>query len=205
MKINVYVDGFNLYYGSLKKTRYKWLDISRLCQLLFSRHEIHQIKYYTAKVKVRAADSDIEKPVRQQTYLRALKTTPVVEVIYGSFLSHVISMKQAYAVGYVTVVKTEEKGTDVNIASHLIHDGHNREYDMAVVISNDSDLVAPIKIVTEKLGLPVIVVSPFERNSIELKRVASSVRHLRKGLLQESQFPIELKDETGTFTKPEIW
>jgi len=93
----------------------------------------------------------------------------------------------------------------VNIASHLLNDGYKNAYEIAVVIFNDSDLVEPTKMVIEELNLPVIVMSPFERNSVELKKIASSVRHIRKGVLGVSQFPEELDDDVGTFSKPPAW
>jgi hypothetical protein len=70
LKTNVYIDGFNLYYGCLKNTTHKWLDISKLCMLLLPGHTVNQIKYYTAYVT--ALPHDPDQPVRQQTYLRAL-------------------------------------------------------------------------------------------------------------------------------------
>ena len=66
MKTIVYVDGFNLYYGAVKDTPYKWLDINKLCQLLLPKHTIHQIKYFTARVVARPSDPD--QPTRQQVY-----------------------------------------------------------------------------------------------------------------------------------------
>jgi uncharacterized LabA/DUF88 family protein len=205
MRIVVYVDGFNVYYGSLKGTPYKWLDVSKLSRFLFPKDTITAIKYFTAPIKVRANDPDVDRPNRQQIYLRALRTIPHLEIIEGNFLTHVVTMKNADGRGYTKVIKTEEKGTDVNIASHLVNDGHNGAYDLAVLISNDSDLVEPIRIVIKELHLPVIAVSPYERNSVELKNSASSVRHIRHGVLRVSQFPDELADATGTFTKPGVW
>ena len=76
---------------------------------------------------------------------------------------------------------------------------------MAVVISNDSDLVEPVRIVTKELNLPIVVVSPFKKNTIELKKIASFVKQIREGVLKISQFPATLKDSTGEFTKPESW
>ena len=174
MRVYVYVDGFNLYYGSVKGTQYKWLDISKLSSFLFPKDDILKIKYFTAPVKVRENDTDTDKPNRQQIYLRALRTIPNLEIFEGTFLSHPVMMKNADNSGYTKVIKTEEKGTDVNIAAHLLNDGYKSEYEMAIVISNDSDLVEPIKMVINELSLPVIVVSPFERNSVELKKIASS-------------------------------
>jgi uncharacterized LabA/DUF88 family protein len=205
MLIHVYIDGFNLYYGALKNTPYRWLDVSKLCSLLFPRDTVTKISYFTAAIKVRPGDNDVDKPNRQQMYLRALRTIPNLEIIEGQFLSHVVSMKNATGNGFTSVVKTEEKGTDVNIATHLVHDAHNGEFQLAVVISNDSDLVEPIKIVVNSLHLPVIVVSPYPRNSIQLKNTASSVRQIRNGVLRVSQFPQQITDSTGVFTKPMSW
>lgn len=50
MRTNVYVDGFNLYYGALRGTLYKWLDIRRMCELLLPSHTIARIKYFTARI-----------------------------------------------------------------------------------------------------------------------------------------------------------
>lgn len=204
-RIVVYIDGFNVYYGSLKNSPYKWLDISKLSGFLFPKDTIVRIKYFTAPVKVRVNDVDVDKPNRQQIYLRALRTISNLEIIEGNFLTHAVMMKNAASSGYTKVIKTEEKGTDVNIATHLVNDAHNKMFDLAAVISNDSDLVEPVRIVTSELHLPVIVVSPYERNSVELKKTASSVRHIRQGVLSVSQFPDELRDETGVIRKPATW
>ncbi len=205
MQIYIYIDGFNLYYGSLKNTPYRWLDLSLLAKFLFPKHEIAKIKYFTAPIKVRKYDSDPDKSNRQQMYLRALKTIPHLEIHEGSFLSNKIMMRRSDGTGFVRVIKTEEKGTDVSLASHLLNDGHNKKYEMAVVISNDSDLVEPIKMVTLELVLPIVVVSPFEKNTIKLKEVATGVKQIRKGLLRAAQFPDELEDVIGKFQKPPSW
>ena len=205
MKVYVYVDGFNLYYGCLKGSSYKWLNLRKLSELLFPNHIVAKIKYFTAPIKIWDNDRDHDKPNRQQIYLRALRTIPGLEIIQGSFLSHVVSMRYADGTGYARVIKTEEKGTDVNIASHLINDARKGEYNMAVVISNDSDLVEPVKIVIREMDIPVIVVSPFERNTIELKRIATLCKQIRKGVLQASQFETTLMDDIGEITRPMQW
>ena len=205
MKLYVYIDGFNLYYGCLKDTPYRWLDVMKMCKLRFPQDETVKIKYFTAPIKVRMSDKDPERPNRQQMYWRALRTNPNLEIIEGVFLSHKVSMKLANRNGYALVIKNEEKGTDVNIASHLVHDAHHALFEKAVVISNDSDLVTPIKMVTKEISLPVTIVSPFDRNSIQLKEVATDVKHLRKGLLEVSQFSEKLYDDVGEFCIPEMW
>jgi uncharacterized LabA/DUF88 family protein len=204
----VYIDGFNLYYGAVKGTPYKWLDVLALCRFLLPKNQIIQIKYFTALVSARPHDPD--QPNRQLLFLRALRTLPNLEIIYGHFLEHIVSMRLASPVPggpkYANVLKTEEKGSDVNIAAHLVNDGHNRRYDVAVLISNDSDLVEPVRIVRNELRLPVGVLNPFPNMpSHELRKHATFVKPIRQGVLAASQFPATLNDTNGTFYKPPSW
>ncbi|MHB8806013.1 MAG: NYN domain-containing protein [Anaerolineaceae bacterium] len=204
----VYVDGFNLYYGAVKGTLYKWLDISKMVQLLLPKNQVLKIKYFTALVNSRPQDPD--QPLRQQMYLRALKTIPNLEIILGHFLSHEINMPLANCAPgkqkYAKVIKTEEKGSDVNIATHLLHDGYQGLYGIAIVISNDSDLVEAIRIVRNELKKGVIVLNPFKKTpSQELKKAATFVKPIRQGVLAASQFPSPMKDSNGTFNKPSKW
>ena len=107
---------------------------------------------------------------------------------------------------YVQVLKTEEKGSDVNLAAHLINDGYKGRYEVAVVVSNDSDLLEPIKIVRHELGLDVGVVNPQSgRTSKELAHEASFVKSIRKWVLAQSQFPPVLRDAKGEIRKPPGW
>ncbi len=76
MLTNFYIDAFNVYYGCLKGTAYKWLNLEALCQLSFPSDQVHRIRYFTARVKARP--SDPQQPVRQAAYLRALATLPSV-------------------------------------------------------------------------------------------------------------------------------
>ena len=207
MRINVYIDGFNFYYGAVKGTPYKWLDLSRLCQLLLPRCQINRIKYFTALVNARAHDP--QQPIRQQTYLRALRTIPTMEIVYGHFLSSEVSMLVAgsppHAPQYARVVKTEEKGSDVNLATHLLNDGYKKDYDLAVLITNDSDLLAPLKVVRYELNLGVGIINPHSRPSRVLLPHATFIKQVRRGALSQSQFPTTLIDAQGQFHKPATW
>ena len=72
MRTYVYVDGFNLYYGALKGTAWKWLDLPALfAAVLQPHHDILAVKYFTARVSGTPADQS--KPQRQDVYLRALQ------------------------------------------------------------------------------------------------------------------------------------
>jgi uncharacterized LabA/DUF88 family protein len=204
----VYIDGFNLYYGAVKDTPYKWLDLRRMVTLLLPGHQITKIKYFTARLSVRGDNPN--KPTRQQIYLRALRTLPDLEIILGTFLSHDVMMPLAQpAPGgpkFAKVVKTEEKGSDVNIASHLINDGHKQQYEVAVIVTNDSDLLEPIRIVRLELGLPVGILNPHRYSTSKvLAQHATFVRQIRQGVLATSQFPDVLSDARGTFHKPASW
>jgi len=89
---------------------------------------------------------------------------------------------------YIRVIKTEEKGSDVNIASYLLLDACRGDFDQAIVVSNDSDLVEPIRMVQTEIGLPVGVFNPHKRQSAELKKVARFSRNLHQRTIANSQF-----------------
>ena len=98
----------------------------------------------------------------------------------------------------------EEKGSDVNLAAYLLNDAWKASFDAAVVISNDTDLVTPICMVSNEQGKPVFVVC-LGRWQIapRLEKVASHVRHVRPAMLKAAQFPGRL---IGTaISKPHGW
>jgi hypothetical protein len=190
-KTNVYIDGFNLYYGCVKGTAFKWLDLAQLsARLLPAAHQIHRIRYYTARV-------------------RGLPHDPNATISYGHFLTSTIRMPLALprpgGPTTVAVIKTEEKGSDVNLASHLLLDAFRKDYEAAFVISNDSDPLEPIRIVRNDFGMPVGVASPHARPSQVLLKEASLFRSICAGALRSSQFPATLADAVGAFTKPPSW
>lgn len=224
MRTNIYIDGFNLYYSAVRGTPYKWLDLFALCHLLFPNKNIQDIKYFSAKVK--ASKHDLDAPTRQNSYWRALKTIRNLEIIKGHFVRWPRLMPQ-FPLAYINnnyfnqpqrvqVERTEEKGSDVNLATCLLYDCFVKDFDDAIVVSNDSDLVLAIEIVTSKLGKDVVVVNPnrtrmaqkFKRCRIsrELKRVATScVASINESVLFKAQFQSTLSDSMGQFTKPNSW
>ena len=208
MRANVYVDGFNLYYGSVKGTPFRWLDIATLCRLLLPGDMINRIRYFTARVQADPRDPD--KPARQQLYLRALATIPNLTVHFGHYLESRPRMPLANPMAgqpsTVQVIKTEEKGSDVNLATFLLLDAFDADYELAVVISNDSDLLLPIEVVRNRLALTIGVLNPHPKNpSVALQREANFFRPIRQGPISGSQFPATLTDAQGTFTKPAGW
>jgi hypothetical protein len=207
VRANIYVDGFNLYYGALKGTPFRWLDIAALCRLLVPGDTINRIRYFTARIQPDPRDPD--KGTRQQLYLRALGTTPDLTIHYGHYLSHNVRMALTTPVPgqprIVEVSKTEEKGSDVNIATLLLLDAFDSDYELAVVISNDSDLLLPIQTVRRRFGLKVGVLNPQKKPSVVLQRETDSFRPIRQGPPSGSQFPATLTDVRGAFTKPSCW
>ena len=211
MRTNVYIDGFNLYYRAIKDTSHKWLDLSKICQALLPSHQINRIRYFTALVQPRPGDPHIQR--RQLTYIRALETIPNLSVHYGQFrprrkrrplARHIPLMPRT-----VEILDTEEKGSDVNLATYLLVDGFERDYEQAVVISNDSDLALPIQLVRDRLHLPIGIVNPnLDQKAFtpkELSDAATFRRRLRERTLQESQFPPQLTDAKGHISKPSGW
>ena len=106
---------------------------------------------------------------------------------------------------WVNVDKTEEKGSDVNLASHLLWDAFSGKIDVAVLITNDSDLAEPVRIVRNVLNLPVGILNPHQRHSVELKQLATFIKRIRVNHLKQSQFATNLADGKGKFYKPPQW
>jgi len=215
LKTNVYIDGFNLYYA-IKFSPYKWLNLSSLCKNLLPKHTINLIRYFTAHVK--PLPHDMGAKTRQDFYLRALKTLKDLELHdNGEFVSWDKMIPQsplAYVRGKnkspnrVNVLKTEEKGSDVNLASWLLTDCFNGHFDYAVVISNDSDLSTPIEIVTQQCKKQVKVINPDKPKYTSKKLVRVSTSNLitiHPWVYSKSQFPTTLTDAMGTFNKPPSW
>ena len=203
----VYIDGFNLYYGAVKGTPYKWLDLEAMCRRLLPKDHIVQIRYFTALVSARPDDP--QQPQRQQSYLRALGTLPLVTVHYGHYLTHVVRMPLAHPGTHgpktVEVIKTEEKGSDVNLATYLLLDAFRKSCDTAVVVSNDSDLKEPLRIARDEFGITVGVVNPHPPKRRSLVLQGTFFKQLRPSAVANSQFPPALTDDQGTIIKPAKW
>ena len=214
MSTNFYIDGFNLYYGSLKTRypQYRWLDIQALCENLAPNQRVNRVRYFTALVKNEANDDQVE--LRQQTYLRALATLPKVEIHYGKFETRRRRMplwepvRNVNAPQMVWVSRTEEKRSDVNLATYLLIDACYDDFDEAVVISNDSDLVEPIKAVRERFHKRIGVVNPnvAHRRSPDLQNAGSWAFPTIYGrYFRDSQLPDRIADGGGAFGKPPRW
>jgi hypothetical protein len=211
LSVNVYVDGFNLYYGCLKDTDYRWLDIGALCRRLVPGNRINRIRYFTSRVSARPEAPD--GPAQQAAYLRALETADGLSIHLGHFHSPKVRLPLAdpsLHEGHrtVEVIKTQEKGSDVNLATFLLLDAFRRESDIAVVVSNDSDLEEPIRVLIQELGVPVGLVNPHpakyrSRDLLKLKPLF--FKQVRPSALPGCQFPRVLQDAQGEIRRPDGW
>jgi hypothetical protein len=204
----VYVDGFNLYYRALKGGPHRWLDLEAFADRLLPNNEVIQIRYFTARVKPRPDDPDA--PTRQQAYLKALRSLPRVVVHEGQFLVSTTRMRVANPRANpktVEVIKSEEKGSDVNIATYLMLDAFRNSAKAHVVISNDSDLMEPMRLVRMELNKIVGLVSPKDQHSHALLKCDPSFRlTVREHHLRDSQFPDEIQLANGQIArKPSGW
>lgn len=102
------------------------------------------------------------------------------------------------------IFNMEEKGSDVNLAAHLLNDAWGNKFDLALVLTNDTDLTTPIKMVTEERGLRVLVVNPRidKTPARKLQQAATEIVHMHKTFLKNSQFPDEIMEGIA---KPESW
>jgi uncharacterized LabA/DUF88 family protein len=202
----IYIDGFNLYYGSVKNTPWKWLDMEKYFSLLLPHDDIQTIKYFTAKIVG-------SHKTNQEIYIKALSTLNKVQIIYGLFKYKKIKclVKNCTYKGLKSFYVPEEKRTDVNIAVHMIKDAFNDKCDRLIIISGDSDLVPAVK--TVKMITPnkkVIVYVPANNKvrgaAKELRKSSDRHKTLPNNLLSKAQFPEQLTDlKGGIVRKPSSW
>ena len=218
MKTIVYVDGYNLYYGLLRRSVFKWLDLYRLFQdhALGQNAEVLEVRYYTAPVLGRMSD-DPESSQRQRTYLQALRKMPPnrVKIIEGKIMAAtpvlrlVNPVPECPGLTHVKVHDFTEKKTDVNLAADLITGAWTGVYEQAVICSNDTDLEGALRVVKEhrpaiRLGLVAPIPSDDSRKiAADLKSHADWSKVLSKVHLERSQLPDKIP---GTaLRRPPAW
>lgn len=225
MKTIIYVDGYNLYYGCLKHSKDKWLDIHKLLY----KHIVHpqnpssnlvSIKFFTADVKARIASNGDAAQEAQQRYHRALTTLYPndVKIIKGYY-----SLEKARLPVYqqppdknarVDVWKLEEKQTDVNIALTAYRDAANHNAEQLVFVSNDTDLAPALSAIREDFGsaMEIGVIIPI-RNSAshrpgnaQLSQNADwTRRHITDSELANSHLPDKVPTKKKPVLKPDYW
>lgn len=210
-RVAVYIDGFNLFYGLKSKRRgrrgkrwpcYYWLDVRRMSEnLLIESQKLVSVRYFTAQVNPEPRDPD--KPKRQSDYLQALTTLPDVHVHFGNFILKKLRCPKCGTVR----TAYEEKMTDVNIAVKLLGDAQDDVFDTAMIVSADSDLAGPIvEVRTRYPDKRVVVAFPPDRNSLQLRKIASGYRSIRRNTCRNSQLPRAIRLPNGySVTRPSDW
>lgn len=209
-KANVYIDGFNLYHGALaKRPACKWLDLWTLGSYLIPKDaQLQTVRFFTARVDGRGIDPS--QPQRQGAYWTALSSrTGLVTVHLGNFKTRPktlpLATPPASGSRFVKVLVTEEKGSDVNLATSLLLDATADDAEIAVVVSDDFDLKAPLAAARTQLGRTIGVVSPRRTSWLSTAVPAHFYKPLREEWLLASQFPNSLTVEGRVITRPVTW
>ena len=210
---SIYVDGLNLYRQKLEyHPDSKWLDLLRLSQVLLPTHEIVRVRYFAARVK--PGVNDAMSPIRQMVYWRALRTLgPLLTIHEGQMRSDkrkMLAVPRAFhedgSPVMHRVLKIEEKGSDVSLASHMILDAATKPSDIHVLVSSDSDFVPPLSILSNDLGVATGLFSPIDNPSTSLLATNPLiVKTIRKSNLLAAQFSRTLRDDVGIITRPDTW
>lgn len=213
MRVYAYIDAFNFYYGLTRQTPYRWCNLARLCEQVLPDEHFETIKLFTAYSK--GFPGNQQAPQRQKTYFRALATLDNVEMITSKFSPSEKFFPLADKLPQIQKVKvcfSKEKGSDVKLASHLLLDGFKDKYDLALVFTNDSDLVLPVQFARYELRKTVGVVltnrlrDPDRPGCIQLMEAANFYRLVSDEMLAASQFPDVFIDRKGKLIrKPSGW
>lgn len=185
LRTRVYVDGYNLYYGCLKGTPYKWLDPIRLMEGLILPSVLMRddkgkpyssellpcaLKFFTAKILTRAARAE-DSVSSQAHYHNALRKTHGnrIEIVEG-YYSMVPAKARVYDPNLpkrwprdcpeTTVWKLEEKQSDVNLALHALRDALMGEVDHIVIVTNDTDIAPAAAMIRAQTNVKVGIVVP---------------------------------------------
>ena len=218
MRTFVYVDGYNLYYGLLRKSAFKWLDLFALFRdhVLNADAELVQVRYYTAPVLGRMCDSP-ESPQRQRRYLQALRKMypEQIAIIEGKIIATkpfqrlVRPIAEAPDLQMVQVYDFNENKTDVNLAADLIAGAWTGAYEQAVVCSNDTDLEAALSTVRRyhpniRLGLVAPIPGDDHRRiSTDLSQHTHWFKTLSPVHLENAQLPERIPH--SALRKPDSW
>jgi hypothetical protein len=210
-RVIAYIDGLNLFYSSLKGSKNKWLDIAALSEsLLLQGQELIAVKYFSALVG--SFKGDISRSDRQRIYFEALCTNPKIEIKLGHFSVHKAKMPLAKdfdegRISLIEVVKTEEKGTDVNLAVQMAIDAKDDKFDYAMLFSNDSDMAFSIQIAAKDCGKKIGLY--IDHRALSFKTLKENVLHIKRlspSRFAAYQFPDEVKTSTGRIIrKPKDW
>ncbi|ROM85328.1 NYN domain-containing protein [Pseudomonas brassicacearum] len=229
MRTAFFVDGYNVFYGLLAGTPYKWLNLTQLLIHIARVENPHSsfssLDYFTSSVKPELATRGIVSKEAQDAYVRALKANQVT-VHYGRhqleranaprFVSKKISASRQDT---VAIWKLEEKETDVHIAISMYRTAsrqkalpEHQRIEQLVLVSGDTDMAPALRAIREDFPhLRVGVVLPYRTGS---KRLApGSLREhahwMRRVVtcdeLQSHQFPDRVPTRKAPAIKPDYW
>jgi len=200
-RVIAYIDGFNLYYGMMDAGfgRYRWLNVQALVQsLLKPGQKLLQVNYFTTLII-----NDLEGRLRQRALLEALRTQELVKVFFGKF------QKQQYNCMLCgnEFQRECEKMTDTAIVTELVKDYYENKFDAAMIISGDTDLLPPMRLVNETGdNKRVLVAFPPERVNEEMRLFAKGSMVIGRKKLADSQFPGLIVGVDGQeIHKPDGW
>jgi uncharacterized LabA/DUF88 family protein len=207
--VNVYIDGFNLYFGALKsRPDLKWLNLRAFAEQLYPDCEIGNVYYFTAEV-LRQDEEDLA-PKRQVAYLKVLADSGV-QIVKGHFSlrnKHLRLVGEASSEAQtVNVWQHEEKGSDVNLAAYLLRDVYVSGVTHALVISGDSDLANALHFAREAgTHISLAIPNRHENGSAKLKASADYVQFVKSAQLEASQFPKAVQIASGReIVRPNEW
>lgn len=200
-RVVAYIDGFNLYFGlkSAGWKRFYWLNPQLLAQnLLKAGQELVFTKYFTSRVSYPPG-----KERRQSAFLEALETLNDFRIYYGHYQANPQRCRKCGQKVWIP----NEKMTDVNIAVEMLSDAYQDLFDVALVISADSDLSAPVVAINNLFpGKRVIVAFPPQRHSAQLQRLAHGFLQIGRGSVARSVFPNTIQKADGfILQRPKEW
>lgn len=221
MKTIVYIDGFNLYFGLLKNTSFKWLNlptlITEIVKIQNPNSNVEKIKYFTAPVKANFSIHKEKAPQSQNHYHRALLSVSdnKLEIINGYFdidmSSPVLYSNPVDLNNRVNTWKLEEKQTDVNIAIEMYRDAAKGAVKQQVLVSSDSDIIPALRYIKKDfsdidLGLILPRKKQNKRRNSKLSQVTDWTRnHINDDELEKHQLPNMVPTHKKPIYKPKYW
>lgn len=200
-RVITYIDGFNLYFGMKSEyaNQFLWLDVEALSSsLLVPGQTLVATKYFTSRVT-----NQPDKEKRQSTYLDALRAATGCHLFFGRYQSNVILCKGCGS----NWPSPKEKMTDVNIATQMLLDAFTDQFDTAILISGDTDLIPPIRAIKSHIPQKRIgVYFPPKRHSIHLENAVDFSGLIGRKKLKNSQLPASITLPNGyVLTRPVSW
>lgn len=227
MKTICYVDGYNLYYGCLRNTAYKWLDIHKLLASMLHQQnpdaELITIKFFTAPVITRFASNGSIAQQSQQNYHRALEilypnSIDIINGYYNDEKSNaMLYLSPPDKQQRVHVWKLEEKQTDVNLALSAYRDAAQGRAEQLVFVTNDTDQEPSLKAIREDFSesIRIGVILPIKENASATKARPGNMRlstyadwtrkHIKDHELAAAQLPRVVPTKKKAIRKPEYW